>query len=308
MSVLLFFIDGLGIGARGPQNPFDGLVDAEPLALFADEKATTIHNGIVVPTDPRLGIEGRPQSASGQTTILTGINVPQLLGYHKQGFPNAAMLEILREHSIFLQLQRAGIGPITFANTYTQRFFDERPRWVSATTAALEAAAVPFRQVSDLKAGRAVYHDFTNQLLSERGEDVEVRSAEQAAEVLASIVAANRFTLYEYFITDKIGHKQDLELARTTLQNLARLIRELLVRIDLNSTSVILTSDHGNIEDLSSRNHTSNNVPTIVWGRDSNRIATGIRTLADITPAIVETLTGKARQRECEAGSSESSL
>src|SRR5882762_9352744 len=141
MSVLLFFIDGLGIGSRGAFNPLDGLDDAEPLAVFRDENLTTIHRGIVVPTDARLGIEGRPQSASGQTTILTGINVPQLLGYHKQGFPNAAMLEILREHSIFLQLKRADIGPITFANTYTQRFFDERPRWVSATTAAMEAAA-----------------------------------------------------------------------------------------------------------------------------------------------------------------------
>jgi len=294
MSVLLFFIDGLGIGARGPQNPFDGLDDAEPLALFANEDTTTIHDGIVVPTDARMGVEGRPQSASGQTTILTGVNVPQLLGYHKQGFPNVAMLEILREHSTFLQLKRAGVGPITFANTYTQRFFEERPRWVSATTAAMEAAAVPFRQVEDLKAGRAVYHDFTNQLLIERGEDVELRNAEQAAEVLAAIVAENRFTLYEYFITDKIGHKQDLQLAKTTLQNLARLIRELLARIDLNSTSVILTSDHGNIEDISTRNHTLNMVPTIVWGRDNNRIATGIRTLADITPAIVETLTRKA--------------
>ena len=113
----------------------------------------------------------------------------------------------------------------------------------------------------------------------------------EAAEVLASLVAENRFTLYEYFITDKIGHKQDLQLAKTTLQNLALLIRELLVRLDLNKTSVILTSDHGNIEDLSSRNHTLNPVPTIVWGRDNNRIATGISTLADITPAIVDTLT-----------------
>jgi 2,3-bisphosphoglycerate-independent phosphoglycerate mutase len=304
MSVLLFFIDGLGIGSRGAFNPLDGLPDAEPLAIFRDTDsgadtqvhpynvpATTILDGIVIPTDACLGIEGRPQSASGQTTILTGINVPALLGYHKQGFPNAAMLEILRDHSVFLQLTRAGIGPITFANTYTQRFFDERPRWVSASTAALEAGAVPFRQVADLKEGRAVYHDFTNQLLIERGEDVELRSAEQAAEVLAAIVAENRFTLYEYFITDKIGHKQDLQLARTTLQNLARLIRELLGRIDLNSTSVILTSDHGNIEDLSSRNHTLNMVPTIVWGLNRVQIAKQIKTLADITPAILETLT-----------------
>jgi len=293
MSVLLFFIDGLGIGARGPQNPLDGLADAEPLALFANEQTTTIFDGIVVPTDARLGVEGRPQSASGQTTILTGINVPQLLGYHKQGFPNSAMLEILRDHSIFLQLTRAGVGPITFANTYTQRFFDERPRWVSATTAAMEAAAVPFRQIADLKAGHAVFHDFTNQLLIERGEDVEPRSAEQAAQVLASLASEHKFTLYEYFITDKIGHKQDGQLARTTLQNLARLIRELLVRIDLNRTSVILTSDHGNIEDLSSRNHTLNAVPTIVWGANRFHIARQIKTLADITPAILQTLTQK---------------
>src|SRR5712691_11272498 len=162
-SVFLFFIDGLGIGARGPFNPLDGLADAEPLAVFHNEELTTILDGIVVPTDACLGIEGRPQSASGQTTILTGINVPQLIGYHKQGFPNAAMLEILRDHSIFLQLTRAGIGRIAFANTYTQRFFEERPRWVSATTAAMEAAAVPFRQIADLKAGHAVFHDFTNQ-------------------------------------------------------------------------------------------------------------------------------------------------
>jgi 2,3-bisphosphoglycerate-independent phosphoglycerate mutase len=294
MSVLLFFIDGLGIGTRGPQNPLDGLAEAEPLAQFVDEQEATIHEGIVVPTDARLGIEGRPQSASGQTTILTGINVPTLLGYHKQGFPNAAMLEVLREHSIFLQLTRAGIRSITFANTYTQRFFDERPRWVSATTAAMEAAQIPFRQLKDLKAGRAVFHDFTNQLLIERGEEVALRSAKQAADVLASLVSEHKFTLYEYFITDKIGHKQDLQLARAILQNLARLIRELLVRIDLTSTSVILTSDHGNIEDLSSRNHTLNMVPTIVWGRDQNRIASRIRTLADITPGIVETLTAKA--------------
>jgi hypothetical protein len=293
MSVLLFFIDGLGIGSRGPFNPLDGLDDAEPLAVFRDEKLTTIHNGIVIPTDACLGVEGRPQSASGQTTILTGVNVPQTLGYHKQGFPNAAMLEIIREHSIFLQLTRAGVGPITFANTYTQKFFDERPRWVSATTAAVEAAGLGFRTVADLKVGRAVYQDFTNAMLIERGEDVSPRTADEAATVLARIVSENRFTLYEYFITDKVGHAQDMQAAKSVLKNLARLIRGVLKQIDLSTTSVILTSDHGNIEDLSSRNHTLNAVPTIVWGEHRLFIAERIQTLADITPAIVDVLTRK---------------
>ncbi|HEY0430342.1 MAG TPA: hypothetical protein VGC61_00955 [Pyrinomonadaceae bacterium] len=291
MSVFLFFIDGLGIGARGAFNPLDGLADAEPLAVFKDEPLTTIHGGIVIPTDASLGIEGRPQSASGQTTILTGVNVPAKLGYHKQGFPNAAMLEIIRERSIFLQLTRAGVQPITFANTYTHKFFEERPRWVSATTAAMEAGGIPFRRVADNRAGRAVFHDFTNRDLIERGEDVPSRTPEEAATVLAQIVGENRFTLYEYFITDKVGHAQDTEAAKTVLQDLARLIRGVLNKIDLRQTSVILTSDHGNIEDLSSRNHTLNKVPTIVWGLRKERITNRIRSLADITPAIVETLT-----------------
>lgn len=298
MSVLLLFIDGLGIGSRGSFNPLDGLDDAEPLAVFRDEKLTTIHDGIIVPTDACLGVEGRPQSASGQTTILTGVNVPITLGYHKQGFPNAAMLEIIREQSIFLQLARAGIKPVTFANTYTQRFFDERPRWVSATTAAVEAAGLSFRTVTDLKAGRAVYQDFTNAMLIERGEDLEPRTAEEAASVLAGIVSDHRFTLYEYFITDKVGHAQDMKAARTVLQSLAALVRGVLERIDLSRTSVILTSDHGNIEDLSTRNHTLNKVPTIVWGANKAVIANRIKTLADITPTIVETLTAKAAASE----------
>lgn len=294
MSVLLFFIDGLGIGSRGPSNPLDGLEQAEPLAVFQGETPETPYGGIVVPTDATLGVEGRPQSASGQTTILTGVNVPAQLGYHKQGFPNGAMLEILRDHSLFLQLTRAGVGPITFANTYTSRFFDERPRWVSATTAAVEAGGLPFRRVADLKAGRGVFHDFTNSLLIEREPEVLPRNALDAAEVLASIAAENRFTLYEYFITDKIGHLQDFTQAQSVLSDLAKLVRELLNRIDLQRTSVILTSDHGNIEDLSTRNHTLNQVPTIVWGVDKQRISERIQSLADITPAIVESLTARA--------------
>src|SRR5438045_9392957 len=144
-SVLLFFIDGLGIGPRGPFNPLDNLADAAPLAVFQNEPAKTVFDGIVVPTDSRLGVEGRPQSASGQTTILTGVNAPAHLGYHKQGFPNKALLEIIHKHSIFRQLREAGVGPVPFANAYTDRFFSDSPRWVSATTAAVEAEGMSIR-------------------------------------------------------------------------------------------------------------------------------------------------------------------
>lgn len=291
MSLLLFFIDGLGIGTRGPHNPFDELADAEPLAIFQDESPNLPLDGVLAITDATLGVDGRPQSASGQTTILTGVNAAAAIGYHKQGFPNQALLDIIRTHSIFLQLQRADVNPITFANTYTKRFFESRPRWVSATTAAVEAAGLRFNTVDDLNAGRAVYQDFTNGLLIARGENVSPRSAEQAGEVLARIVAQNRFTLYEYFITDKIGHAQDLQAARATLVELATFIRAVICRLNLEETTVIVTSDHGNIEDLSLRNHTLNPVPTLVWGAARHEIASDIKSLADVTPVIVRTLT-----------------
>lgn len=291
MPVLLFFIDGLGIGARGPQNPFDGLDDASPLAVFQDEEPSLPFDGLLVRTDAALGVPGRPQSASGQTTILTGINAPLALGYHKQGFPNQALRDIINEHSIFLQLKRASISPNTFANAYTPNFFVSRPRWVSATTTAVEAAGMTFRSLDDLHAGRAVFQDYTNRMLIERGFDIAPGTPIEAAETLAALAASHRFTLYEYFITDKIGHAQDMREARVRLVDLALLVRTLLARVDLAQTTVVLTSDHGNIEDLSTRNHTLNRVPTLIWGAQREPIRSRVRSLADITPAIVEALT-----------------
>lgn len=290
MSVLLFFIDGLGIGTRGEHNPLDGLEDAAPFTIFQNETNEVINDGLLIHTDASLGVEGRPQSASGQTTILTGVNAPKILGYHKQGFPNETLRDVLKENSIFLQLQKLGIRPNVFANAYTPVFFESRPRWVSATTVAVEAAELQFLTLADLRGGFALYQDFTNQILIERGFDIETRSSQDAALILSKLINMHRFTLYEYFITDKIGHNQDFENARIVLKNLALLVRSLLNEIRLEETTVILTSDHGNIEDLSTRNHTLNQVPTLVWGKEKEFVAERVKSLADITPTIVELL------------------
>jgi 2,3-bisphosphoglycerate-independent phosphoglycerate mutase len=298
MSVLLIFVDGLGIGTRGAHNPLHLLgAEASPLSIFQGEEPELPSGGVLARTDARLGVEGRPQSASGQTTILTGVNAPAALGYHKQGFPNEEMRAIIREHSVFLQLARLGIGPNVFANTYTRRFFDERPRWVSATTVAVEAAGIPFRTVEDLRAGRAVYHDFTNRSAAERGEDLELRTPEEAAGVLARVASEHRFTLYEHFITDRAGHAQDFEAAALALRELSRFVRAALSGVDLGSTTVMLTSDHGNVEDLSTRNHTLNPVPTLAWGPGRERVLRRVRTLADITPTVIEILNAEGPTR-----------
>jgi hypothetical protein len=294
MPVLLIFVDGLGVGTRGSHNPLHLLGEAAaPLAVFEDEEPRLPFGGLLALTDARLGVEGRPQSASGQTTILTGLNVPARLGFHKQGFPNEQMRALLREYSLFLRLRNHGGGPDLFANAYHPQFFTKRPRWVAATTVAVEAAELPFRTFEDLKERRAVYHDFTNRFLIERDIDIPERTPEEAAAVLAGLAATHRFTLYEHFIADRAGHEQDEGAALNILSELARFVRAVLSHVDLTRTTVLLTSDHGNVEDLSTRNHTLNLVPTLAWGRARELAARRVRTLADITPTILEILTGE---------------
>ena len=199
----------------------------------------------------------------------------------------------MTENSIFLQLKNLGIEPNVFANAYTPQFFEAVPRWKSATTFAVEAAGLAFRRLPDLLGRKAVFHDFTNESLRERGFDVPVFSPSEAAAIIAELAQTHRFVLYEHFMTDKIGHDRDFEKARIFLPRLAEFIREVLRLVDFEKTTVILTSDHGNIEDLSVRQHTLNDVPTVVWGRKAVETAGQIKSLADITPAIIRLLSEK---------------
>jgi 2,3-bisphosphoglycerate-independent phosphoglycerate mutase len=146
-------------------------------------------------------------------------------------------------------------------------------------------------RLPDLLGRKALFHDFTNQSLQTKGFDVPLFSAAEAGEILAGLSTRHRFVLYEHFMTDKIGHDQDMQAAQDHLPLLASFVRHCLESVDLGRVTVILTSDHGNIEDLSVRNHTLNDVPTLIWGRRSGFAASMIRDLTHITPTIIKLLT-----------------
>ena len=285
MSVLLIFVDGVGIGTRGVHNPLDGL-ESEFFSVFRDEKCQLPYEGLLAETDARLGVDGLPQSATGQTAILTGVNAAKLIGRHLHGYPSPRLKQTLAEHSIYKKLIAQG-RTVTFANAYTRSYVDNPPRFVSSTTVAAQSAGLRLRMLEDLREGCAVSHDFTNRFLIERGIDVDVCTPEMAGERLAVLAAAHDFTLYEHFITDRIGHAQRRDLAKAHLSELTRFVRAVLEAADLNRQTIIVTSDHGNIEDLSTRSHTLNPVATLLFGPGREFLASQIRSLTDITPAIV---------------------
>ena len=287
-SVLLIFIDGIGIGTRGQHNPLDGL-ESEFFSIFQGEQPMLPFDGLMAETDARLGVDGLPQSATGQTAILTGVNAAKLIGRHLHGYPSPRLKLALAEHSIYKKLVALGRS-VTFANAYTRSYIDNPPRFISATTVAAQTSGIKLRMLEDLREGRAVSHDFTNRFLIERGFEVDLCTPEAAGARLARLAASHDFTLYEHFITDRIGHAQRRDLALDHLLSLTRFVRAVLETADLSRLTVILTSDHGNIEDLSTRSHTLNPVATLAFGPARYHIASRVRSLTDITPAIVEAL------------------
>ena len=287
-SVLLIFIDGIGIGSRGEHNPLDGL-ESEFFSIFQGEMPRLPFEGVMAETDARLGVDGLPQSATGQTAILTGVNAAQLIGRHLHGYPSPRLKQALAEHSIYKKLIALGRS-VTFANAYTRSYIDNPPRFISATTVAAQTAGVRLRMLEDLQEGNAVSHDFTNRFLIEKGFEVDICTPEAAGARLAALAASHEFTLYEHFITDRIGHARRLDLARDHMLDLTRFVRAVLEATNLSRLTVVLTSDHGNIEDISTRSHTLNPVATLAFGAAREHIASRVRSLTDITPAIVEVL------------------
>lgn len=288
-KILFVFIDGLGLGSDDPAvNPLANRKRLPHLAgLLADS----------IPLDAQLGVPGLPQSATGQAALLTGLNAPQIMGRHIEGFPPPRLKDLVREHNLFSSLRNAG-RRCAFANAY---WLDDvahiPPRRESVTTVSTLAALGGVRGKADLLADRAVCHDLTREWIkTHRGYDGPLIPPEQAAEHLIRIANDHHFTLFEFFQTDHAGHSANPMRVFQTLEKLDRFFSRLVpTRRSLGGGGrfegvLIVTSDHGNIEDLSTRSHTLNPVPLFFRFPEKNKTGeAGFREITRIdqlTPAI----------------------
>ena len=301
MRTLFIFLDGIGLGPDNPEtNPFsrakmptlnrllDGrslLIDSAP---FHGEHASLL--GI----DAAVGVEGLPQSATGQAILLTGKNIPAELGYHYGPKPNPQVAAYLKDDTLFSNFVRAG-RQAALLNAYPPRYFDgidSGKRLYSSIPLAVTNAGIPLFRHDDLFAGNALSADFTGEgWRSMLGFiDAPVMQANEAGRKLAAVAKRYDFSLFEYWASDYAGHGQEMDTAVRLMETFDAVLGGLVE--EWNDGLILVTSDHGNMEDLSTRRHTDAPVPALVIGDKSAReeFTRSMKSLTDIAPAIWKTV------------------
>ena len=303
MKLLFLFLDGIGLGENDPEkNPFararmpylNSLLGGRTLiqesAPFEGELATLLS------VDPNLGVKGFPQSATGQSVLLTGINIPAELGYHYGPKPNPEVAQYLDGKTIFAKTVNAG-KKAALLNAYPPRYFDgvdSGKRLYSAIPQAVSNAGLPLFTQDDFYAGRALSADFTGAGWREfmKLDDSPLYESEEAGRRVAELASQYDFSFFEYWASDYAGHKQDMDWAIRQLETFDSVLKGLLEAWQAEEGLIVLTSDHGNMEDLSTRRHTDANVPLLLFGNLNNRreFQKDIRDLTEIAPAIFKFL------------------
>ncbi|MBI2619255.1 MAG: alkaline phosphatase family protein [Ignavibacteriales bacterium] len=300
-GIILLFLDGVGIGSTNPEiNPFFRASLPTLRSLLGRKLPHTrlrnirARSAALQPVNTTLGVTGLPQSGTGQTAIFTGVNASKKIGRHFGPYPTTDLRPVIETRNIFRQLLNAG-KTVIFSNAFPKQFFDytaSGTRRLTVTTLSCMMTGIPLLKIEDLRLDRGISADLTRARWPELGfPQVPMITPEEAGAHLAEISAHHDFTLFEYWLTDHAGHSQEMTFAVEVLERFDKFLAGLLDTVDLGKRLIVLVSDHGNVEDLSTKSHTRNPVPCIAIGNHREEFLAPIKNLTHITPAIVRILT-----------------
>jgi hypothetical protein len=299
--IFYLFIDGVGFGKNDLDiNPFTRYAEGFFLPL-ANKSIThsSISKGIYLETDASMGIPGLPQSATGQTAIWTGINAPQILQRHISGFPSFTLRKIINDLSI-VKILDENQKKVRFLNAYSPVYFQHvanKPKLVSASTMVQLASKLPLLTLDDIREDKAIFMDINHEFFIQFAKDflhpddelLNIRDPYLVGKKIMKTYSDHDLVLFEYFLTDKMGHDQNWDLSKKVISTVEKFIEGLVDGMS-EKDQIIITSDHGNLEDLSTNTHTKNKVPCYLIGNYTDTYKTKINTLADIVPCIYNTL------------------
>ncbi len=294
---LFLFLDGVGIGEENPEiNPFFSARLPHFVKIFGgipSKGREALRNGgaFVEPSDALLGVEGFPQSGTGQTALFTGVNAAKVLDSHFGPYPHSGIRPILEEKNIFRVLKNLG-ADVYFANAFPKQFFEyvaSGHRRLSATTLSCMMSGVPLCNADSLREGEGLSADITAERWpTELGySDIKPVTPLEAGRRLGRIAAHHDFTMFEYFLTDKAGHDMNKKMAETVLKNFDSLLGG-IAEPGLDKLTVLISSDHGNVEDVSIKTHTLNPSLSAVAGEHAEYFRGRLDSICDVTPRIVE--------------------
>lgn len=295
MALIFIMVDGVGLAPAGPTNPV--VAHTPQLARFLDAPLTDALN-IATPTllarpiDATLGVSGLPQSGSGHTAIYGGFNAAAFNGRHQPSYPTVPMRERLAQQNIFRAARHAGCR-VAWANAYLpgymQAVAQRKTRHTAGTWAALHAG-LELRGVAELRADTALSWDITRRMARTRPlvDDLRLITAEQAGAQLAALARSHDLVAFETYLPDLAGHGRipwTVEEAITTVDGLLQGV----IAAKQHADTLIVTSDHGNSEDITTRVHTRNRVPLLAIGPAAAQFA-AITAIDQIAAAMLEVL------------------
>ena len=296
--VLMLFLDGVGIGHKDSHNnPFF----ATTLDTFSRVLGGTMPHlrkahlsswfATLAPVNATLGIAGLPQSGTGQTSLMTGVNAARHIGKHFGPYPYSSLKPVIQERNIFRQLHTMG-KKVFYVNAFPRQFFEHIRSTKTRTTAITMSWMLSGFTLNDdkvLATGKALSADITSERWNALGyPDMPVLTTQGAGRRLVELAKQHDFVLYEYYFTDHAGHSQSISEARQVLQKLDGLLEGILSTFDHEKMLLLITSDHGNLEDLSTKTHTRNPVPLLCVGTKHRQVADRVKNLTHVTPAIVQ--------------------
>jgi hypothetical protein len=317
MNILFIFLDGVGLGEDDPErNPFvsantptlDHLLSGQK--LLAKNAPYYSRYFTLISIDAQMGVEGLPQSATGQATLLTGLNFPKILDYHYGPKPNQCISEFfvskrgvslqkatdIKSISIFSRMRNAGKNTCLL-NAYPPSYFtgiNSRKRNHSLIPLAASSSGIRLFDQNDLIMRRALSADFTGQGWRDHLNIYEtpILKPDEAGLLMATLSKDYRFSMFEFWETDIVGHKQNFSNAFKVIEKFDLVLKGLINNWDFENDAILITSDHGNMEDLSTRRHTANQVPAIFIGPPEihSDFSKNIRSIGDIAPFIFELL------------------
>lgn len=297
--VLMLFIDGVGIGENDEvKNPFFKY-NFSPFKKYfqftpsLEAQAYEGKNKFIFPIDACMGVDGLPQSGTGQTSIFCGVNAPKIIGKHFGPFPYSTLHPVIRKKNLFKTF-RDKSKKVFFANAYPQIFFDyisEGKRRLSVTTLSCVLSNIPLNSSTKVWQGKAITAEIINDRWNERlGYNLPKISAKTAARRLLKFTQENDLTIYEYFLTDHLGHGRNSELFEKIFFTFDEFLFTILNELNTDNTTLLICSDHGNFEDLSIKTHTINPALGISVGLHSKHLFEKIKDLSQIKSSLEEIL------------------